>query len=83
MKFYTSLSKGSKLKVRKFLGLIPTFVEVTGEKLVREDLFAPPILNRVNEETIEKAIENTTAVKSFVYFFKDRTIVQTFSRKVT
>ena len=31
--FYTSVAKGLKLKFRKF-GLIPTFVEVTGEKLV-------------------------------------------------
>ena len=34
LKFYTSLSKGLKLKVRRFWGLIPTFVEVTEEKLV-------------------------------------------------
>ena len=34
LKFYTSVAKESKLKVRKFFGLIPTFVEVTGEKLV-------------------------------------------------
>ena len=34
LKFYTSVAKRLKLKVRKFLGLIPTFVEVTGEKLV-------------------------------------------------
>ena len=34
LKFYTSLSKGLKLKIRKFWGLTPTFVEVTGEKLV-------------------------------------------------
>ena len=40
LKFYTSVAKGLKLKVRKFWELIPTFVEVTGEKL-------PPILNRV------------------------------------
>ena len=33
-KFYTSVAKGLKLKVRKFCGLIPTFVVVTGEKLV-------------------------------------------------
>ena len=26
------MAKGLKLKVRKFLGLIPTFLEVTGEK---------------------------------------------------
>ena len=34
LKFYTSMTKGLKQKVRKFWGLIPTFVEVTGEKLV-------------------------------------------------
>ena len=45
LKFYIGLSKGLKLKVRKFLGLILTFVEVTVEKLVRGGrLFA---LNRV------------------------------------
>ena len=41
LKFYTSLSKGLKLKVRKFWGLIPTFVEVTGEKLVVEAFLGP------------------------------------------
>ena len=34
MQIFNSLSKGLKLKVRKFWGLITTFVEVTGEKLV-------------------------------------------------
>ena len=34
MKFYTSVAKGLKLKVRKSSGLIATFVEVTEEKLV-------------------------------------------------
>ena len=42
LKFYTSVAKGLKLKVRKFWGLIPTFVEVTGEKLVGGGL--PPSL---------------------------------------
>ena len=32
LKFYTSVAKGLKLKIRKFWGLIPTFVGVTGEK---------------------------------------------------
>ena len=32
--FFTNVSKRLKLKVRTFWGLIPTFVEVTGEKLV-------------------------------------------------
>ena len=44
LKFYTSLSKRLKLKVRKFWGLIPMFVEGTGEKLLRRGggLFALP-----------------------------------------
>ena len=50
MKFYSSLEKGLKLKLTKFLGLIPTFAEVTEGKLVqkRGGVFLPPILNRVN-----------------------------------
>ena len=50
LKFFTSVVKGLKLKVKKFWELIPTFVEVTGEKLVEEAFcFLPPspILNRV------------------------------------
>ena len=42
LKFNTSLSKGLKLKVIKFWGLILTFVEVTGEKPVRGAFLAPP-----------------------------------------
>ena len=44
LKFYTSLSKGLKLKVRKFWGLVVVwgFVEVTGEKLVRGAFLPPP-----------------------------------------
>ena len=42
LKFYTSVEEGSKLKVRKFWRSIPTFVEVTGEKLVG-GVFAPPL----------------------------------------
>ena len=41
LKFYTSLSKGLKLKVRKFWGLIATFVEVTEEKLVGGPFWPP------------------------------------------
>ena len=43
LNFYTSVEKALKLKVRKFWGLIPTFAEVTGEKLVEGggELFAP------------------------------------------
>ena len=40
LKLYTSVAKGLKLKLRKFRGLIPTFVEVRGEKL-EEEPFCP------------------------------------------
>ena len=32
LKFYIRVARGLKLKVRKFFGVISTFVEVTGEK---------------------------------------------------
>ena len=48
LNFYTSVAKGLKLKARKFWGLIPTFVEVTGEKLVGGGVCPPPFLNRVD-----------------------------------
>ena len=55
-KFYTSVAKGLKLEVRKFWGRIPTFVEVTREKLVGGPFVPPlPILNRAktkNQKTV-------------------------------
>ena len=50
MKFYTNVAKGLKLKVRKFWGLIPTFVEVTGKKLGGEWLFGKIPQKPVNEK---------------------------------
>ena len=49
LKFYNSVAKGLKLKVRKFWGLIPTFVKVTGEngEVGGGGLFGPPIISRV------------------------------------
>ena len=42
LKFYTSVAKGLKVKVKKICGLAPTFVEVTEEKLEGWGrLFAP------------------------------------------
>ena len=38
---YGSVVKGLKLKVRKCLGLIPTFEEVTGEKMLDGFFFCP------------------------------------------
>ena len=42
LKFCTSAAKELKLKVRKFWGQNPTFVEVTGEKLVGGAFLPPP-----------------------------------------
>ena len=42
LKFYTSAAKGLKLKVRKFCGLILTFVEAREKKLAEEDFLASP-----------------------------------------
>ena len=39
--FYCSVAKGLKVKVEKFWGLI-TFIEVTGEKLIRGAYLPPP-----------------------------------------
>ena len=62
-KFCTSVAKGLKLKVRKFLGPTPTFVEVTGEKLVGGAFSAPPILNSV------KYLTHTPFQKSNFYYW--------------
>ena len=49
LKFYTSVAKMLKLKVRMFWRLNPAFVEVNGEKLIGVVGFLDsPILNRVN-----------------------------------
>ena len=47
--FYVSVANELKLKGRTFWGLISTFLEVTGEKLVGRRAFWPPILNRVKK----------------------------------
>ena len=41
LEFYTSVTKGLKLKVRKLQALVLTFVKVAGEKLVG-DIFSTP-----------------------------------------
>ena len=48
LKFHTNVARGLKLKVRKFWRLIPTFVEVVGEKMAGSFSSPTPILNRVN-----------------------------------
>ena len=67
--FYTSVAKGSKLNVRTLFGLIPRFVEVKGEKLVR--LFAPPMLIRVNVQYVTNSFSHffiSDTLSSFFFF---------------
>ena len=54
LKFWNSEAKALKLKVRKFWGIIPTYVEITGKKLVG-GLFAPsPFVYRAKNNPKEK-----------------------------
>ena len=50
IRFYTSVVKGLKLKVRKVSGLSPTFVEITEEKLLGGTLLPPTPLPPPNPE---------------------------------
>ena len=76
LKFYTSVAKGLKLKVRKFWELTPIFVEITGEKLVggagggegEGGLCGPPILNRVK----------FCSVKTFIYLLHRVSVILVF-----
>ena len=75
-KFYTRVAKGLKLKVTKFLGLIPTFVKVTGENLVGGSFCPSPphILNRVlkNLRFLQEKVKSKH-IKNFEYFPKNMT----------
>ena len=56
LKFYISVARRLKLKFKKFWGLVPTFLEVTGEKLVGGLFAPPPILNSVKK--LKSGIKN-------------------------
>ena len=47
LKVYTSEAKGLKVKVKKFGGLIPTFLEVIGENQVggKGAFYSPPLFS--------------------------------------
>ena len=62
LKFDSAMVKRSKLKVRNFGGLIPTFVEVLGKKLIGGNFFAPPILNRVNTRILSGTSFNANII---------------------
>ena len=66
LKFNVSEAKELKLKVRRW-GLILTFLEVTGEKLVGGVAFCPlpyPIMNRIKAYNFQKQ-----SFKNVLYLF--------------
>ena len=53
------MAKGLKLNIRKFCGLNPTFVQVTGEKLVEGGgLFAPALTDAADPIFCPRQISN-------------------------
>ena len=64
LKFYANVSQGLKLKVTNFWGLIPTFVEVKGEKLVGGS-FCAFILNRVRDSLQKSPVHRCSVIKVY------------------
>ena len=62
LKFDIAMVKRLKLKVRNFGGLIPTFIEVIGEKLIGGIFLAPPTLNRVNTRILSGTSFNANII---------------------
>ena len=74
LKFYASLSKGLKLKVKMFWELILTFVEVTGEKLVRGTFLPSPpswIGLRKNQAALINREKVQKGLKSWVHYLAE------------
>ena len=67
LRFYASVVKELKLKVRNFWGLIHTFLKVAGEKLVEKLGGISPIRNRVN--ILKKALSQCLNPVT-IYLFK-------------
>ena len=65
--YYTSVAKKLKLQVKKFWWLIPTFVEVTGEKLLGGG--DPHPLQISHSDYEKKDTQNEHAIAHFEYFF--------------
>ena len=57
LKFYTSVAKEMKIRVKNFWKLIPTFVEVTWEKTGRR-AFCPSIMNKVETRPYRNSKKN-------------------------
>ena len=77
LKLYTSVAKELILKVRKFLGLIFTFAEVTGEKLVEGHFWPLPFWVGLNmfcyaRYFLQKHRQMCGTVSYIQYFFNSK-----------
>ena len=70
IRFYTSVVKGLKLKVRKVSGLSPTFVEITGEKLLEGTLLPPTPLPPSQSRIKLKKLQHKFFPVTFAKFFR-------------
>ena len=71
LKFYASVAKGLKLKVRKFWGLIPTFAKVTEERLVRSVfLSSPPSSIGLRQSLMRESLLQTITERRSLKFYK-------------
>ena len=77
LKFYKSVAKRLKLKVRKILGLSPTFVEVTEEKLVG-DLFETPSCIGLKVLLLEQTLNWPVVTKGHPYLNKSAAFICRF-----
>ena len=74
LKFYTSVAKELKLKVRKFRRLVPAFVEITGKNCYGgfSHPFPLPILHKVKGKNTEKIFLFITSVLDLVKLYSLR-----------
>ena len=91
LKIHTSVAKGLNLKVRKFLGLTPTFVEVRGEKLVGRAFLAPwppSWIGLIQRKLISNILRQFCSIKivrsrrtRFVFcYFRQPCLIQVFHK---
>ena len=69
-KFSMSMTKSLKLKVRKLLGLILTFAEVSWEKLIREAEILLHVLNSVESIRIYGMLKKNQNLKILRMFYQ-------------
>ena len=84
MKFFTDVPKVLKLKARRFLGLISTFVVVTFEKLVRRSFCPSPLPSLIALRINSTHYVESVRIRSYsaVRIFPDSVLIQRERRNI-